>query len=97
MNNKEFISRLSSKSGHTQTDTQTLVKNIIETMSQAFENGDIVSLNDLGSFEIKKRLERIVINPTTGNRMLVPPKLVLNFKPCSSVKERLKGGNTNNE
>ena len=35
-----------------------------------------------------------MVNPSTGQRMLIPPKLVLNFKPNSSWKERLKNGGT---
>ena len=45
-----------------------------------------------GTFEVKKRLERILVNPGTGQRMLVPPKLVLGFKPIAAIKESLKKG-----
>ena len=30
---------------------------------------------------MKKRMERVVVNPTTKKRQLVPPKLVLGFRP----------------
>lgn len=90
MNNKEFISALSKKSGMKLEDTQnmvyTTVQAIIDTMCQA----ETVSLSGLGSFDVKKRMERIITNPGTGLKMLVPPKLVANFKPVSSVKEKLK-------
>ena len=43
-------------------------------------------------FEIKKKLERIMVNPSTQQRMLVPPKLVLNFKPAPTLKEKVKKG-----
>ena len=33
-----------------------------------------------------------MVNPSTGQRMLVPPKLVLNFKPNQTLKTQLKGG-----
>ena len=58
----------------------------------AFDNGESVSVAGFGSFEVKKRLERIMVNPSTGQRMIVPPKLVLNFKPAASIKEELKKG-----
>ncbi len=61
-------------------------------MSMAFDNGESVSVAGFGSFEVKKRLERIMVNPSTGQRMIVPPKLVLNFKPAASIKEELKKG-----
>ena len=35
-----------------------------------------------------------LLNPGTGKRQLVPPKLVLNFKPVASLKAQIKkGGN----
>ena len=43
-------------------------------------------------FETKKKMERVIVNPSTGQRMLVPPKLVLNFKPNQTWKDKLKGG-----
>ena len=61
-------------------------------MSMAFDNGESVSVAGFGSFEVKKRLERIMVNPSTGQRMIVPPKLVLNFKPAASIKDELKKG-----
>ena len=47
---------------------------------------------NFGTFEVKKKLERIMVNPSTGQRMLVPPKLVLNFKLNANWKERVKNG-----
>ena len=61
-------------------------------MGDAFEGGENVALSGFGSFEVKKRMERVVINPVTGLKMLVPPKLVLGFKPIAAIKEKLKNG-----
>ena len=92
MNNKGFIAELSRRTGFTQDDTQKMVGTIIDAMNDAFQRGDVVSVPRFGTFEVKKRLERIVINPGTKQRMLVPPKLVLSFKPIASIKEKLKKG-----
>lgn len=69
-----------------------MVGTVIDAMNDAFQRGDVVFLPKFGTFEVKKRLERIVINPGTKQRMLVPPKLVLGFKPIASIKEKLKKG-----
>ena len=90
MNNKDYISELARRSGYTQSDTQRMVNTFIECMGKAFEEGDAVQVNGFGTFEVKKRLERIVVNPGTQQRMLVPSKLVLNFKPVTALKEILK-------
>ncbi len=92
MNNKEFIAELAQRCGYTQSVTQTFVRQVLDEMAICFDEGNTVSIQGFGSFEVKKRMERIVINPATQQRMLVPPKLVLNFKPTASIKERLKNG-----
>ena len=92
MNNKEFIAELASRTGFSAKDTQTLVNNIVNAMGDAFQEDNAVLVPNFGVFETKKKMERIMVNPASGQRMLVPPKLVLNFKPNQTLKEKLKGG-----
>ena len=92
MNNKEFIAKLSEQSGFSLEDTQKMVRTVINAMSKNFGEGESVYINGFGTFEVKKRLERLMTNPSTGQKMLVPPKLVLNFKPSASVKDKVKNG-----
>lgn len=97
MNNKDYIAELARQTGYSQEDTQKLVRKVIDSMIVKFEEGDSVSIPNFGTFEVKKRMERVVVNPTTKKRQLVPPKLVLAFHPTSAVKERLKNGGENYE
>jgi DNA-binding protein HU-beta/integration host factor subunit alpha len=92
MNNKEFIAELAERTGYGMKDTQKLVNNIINAMGDAFQEDNAVLVPNFGIFEAKKKLERVIVNPATQQRMLVPPKLVLNFKPNQSWKDKLKGG-----
>lgn len=97
MNNKEFVAELAQVSGYSQVDTQKLVRKVIDAMIVQFEEGEAVTIPDFGTFEVKKRLERVVVNPQTKKSQLVPPKLVLAFRPVSAVKEMLKNGGDDNE
>lgn len=94
MNNKEFIAELAQRTGYSTDDAQKLVNRVVETMGDSFQNDDAVQVPTFGSFEVKKKLERVMVNPSTGQRMLVPPKLVLTFKPNVNWKERIKNGGT---
>lgn len=94
MNNKEYIAELAQKAGYTQDDTKRLVRNVIDAMIAEFENGDSIAIPGFGTFEIRKRLERMIVNPQTKKRQLVPPKLILNFRPFAAMKELL---NTNGD
>lgn len=94
MNNKDFILELAQRTGYSAEDTQTMVNKVVETMGDSFQNDDSVVVPTFGTFEVKKKLERVMVNPSTGQRMLVPPKLVLTFKPNVNWKERIKNGGT---
>ena len=87
MNNKEYIAELSRHTGFSQDDTQRMVRCVVEGMSQKFDEGIGVSISNFGVFEIKKRMERIVVNPSSGQRMLVPPKIIVTFKAETSARK----------
>ena len=61
-------------------------------MSDTFLEDNAVFVQNFGVFEVKKKMERIMVNPSTGLRMLVPPKLVLSFRPNAMWKDKLKNG-----
>ncbi|MBQ9672380.1 MAG: HU family DNA-binding protein [Prevotella sp.] len=92
MNNKEFVAELSRRMGYKNEKTQRLLQNVLNSMGDRFLEGDALQVPNFGTFEVKKKLERVIVNPTTGQRMLVPPKMVLGFKPYSSWKDKLKNG-----
>lgn len=92
MNNKEFIAALARKSGYKQDDTQNMVRTVVFSIVDKLSDDESVGLSGLGSFEVKKRMERIISNPGTKQKMLVPPKLVVNFKPFATMKDRIKEG-----
>ncbi len=92
MTNKDFILELAEQTGYSPEDTQKMVNVIVETMGDIFQEGNMVLVPSFGTFEVKKKMERVMVNPSTGQRMLVPPKLVLNFKPNANWKEQIKNG-----
>ncbi len=92
MNNKEFIAELAERTGYSPKDTQKLASNLIDAMGDAFQEDNSILVPNFGVFETKKKMERVMVSPSTGQRMLVPPKLVLSFKPNQTWKDKLKGG-----
>lgn len=89
MNNKEFISELSRKLGYTNKDTSQLVSSVIGVMTQELQDGNNIAIQGFGTFEVKKKLERISINPATQQRMLIPPKLVLDLQTQCNFKRKV--------
>lgn len=89
MNNKEFIGELATKLDMSNKDVQSMISDFITEFSEQLEDDNTLSIQGFGSFEVKKKLERVVVNPVTKQRMLVPPKLVLGFKPSAVLKDKL--------
>lgn len=92
MNHKEFVSTLAQRTSLPAKHTQTLVNHLLAELTARFEEGDALQVQSFGSFEVKKKLERVVVSPNGGHRMLVPPKLTLVFKPSPSMKENIQEG-----
>ena len=90
MNNKDFTSELSKRLGYTLKDTSELISSLLSGMTRQLEEGNVVTIQGFGTFEVKKKAERISINPTSRQRMLVPPKLVLTYRPSTLLKEKFK-------
>ncbi len=90
MNNKEFTSELSKRLGYTQKDTSELISSLLFCMTEQLEEGNAIAIQGFGTFEVKKKVERISVSPITKQRMLVPPKLVLTYKPSILLKEKFK-------
>lgn len=90
MNHKEFIGELSRRLGYTNKDAACLVASLVDIMGEELLEGKTLTFQGFGTFEVKKRLERISVNPVTKQRLLVPPKLTLNYKPSPLLKEKFK-------
>ncbi len=91
MNNKEFINELAARMGFSIAETQRMVTAVVDEAAERLQNGDTLSVTGFGTFDVKKKMERVIINPATQQRMLVPPKLVLDFKAVPRLKDKIKG------
>ena len=86
MVNKDFISELSQRLGYSPTETQKLMNTFVDTLTASLQDENTVSIDGFGTFGVKKKMERIVENPTKKKRMLMPPKIVLTFRDASKSR-----------
>lgn len=88
MNNKEFINALATRTDNSQKNTKQLIDSLVRLLADTLEEGDTLAVQSFGTFEVKKKKERIIVNPSSKQRQLVPPKLAISFKPSSVLKEK---------
>ncbi len=90
MNKRELIAELSKRMGEPQSKIGRILDISTNAIVQAVKHGQSVQLYGLGTFELRKKGDRILVNPSTKRQMIVPPKLTFVFKPGGVYKERIK-------
>ena len=86
----ELIERIAAESPHLyQRDVEIIVNTILGTITAALARGDRVELRGFGMFTVKKRNARTGRNPRNGQRVAVPEKVALAFKPGQDMHRRL--------
>lgn len=90
MNNKEFITRLAKRCGITAAEATANVDAFIGVMTERLKEGDQLNISGFGVVETKMRKERLSVNPKTGQRFLVPPKIQPAFRPSNKLKDKFK-------
>ena len=88
-NNKEFIERLTEKLKTTPEETQDSINALGNAIIEMLDDETLLALKGFGTFEVRKRIERIAVNPATQQKMLIPPKLTISFRPSPTLKERI--------
>ncbi|MDH6311825.1 DNA-binding protein HU-beta [Parabacteroides sp. PFB2-10] len=90
MKNKELVIELSKRLEWTQQEVADMMSALSAVVGDSLVGGDSIYFQGFGQFEVKKKAERITVNPATGKRYLVPPKLVPVFKSGKTMKNKLK-------
>lgn len=90
MDTKQLQETIAKRMGRSGADVAKLMDALISTLKERCGELDSIAVPGFGTFEAKKKLERIVVNPGTGKRMLVPPKITLSFKPSALLKSKIK-------
>lgn len=89
MTKKEIVKDIADILGLTQLKTKEIVQLTFDAIIDTLvANGDHrIELRNFGVFEVKQRAARRARNPRTGERVDVPPKNVVTFKPGKRMEE----------
>lgn len=90
MDNKTFIETLSRRINAGKEETSEMLASFCKVLADTVLEGDSVTFPGFGSFEPRKRLERVAVHPGSGKRMLIPPKISLTFRPSTLLKQKVR-------
>ena len=66
-----------------------IVDAIFATMKSNLQDGRSVRIRNFGAFEVTRRSGRTGVNPASGERMFIPPRTGLTFRPSQTLKSVL--------
>lgn len=90
MTKKEIVKQISDKIGLTQLKTKEIVQLTFDAIVETLLEEKRIELRNFGVFEVKRRKARKARNPRTGQKVSVPPKNVVTFKPGKEMEERVR-------
>lgn len=90
MTKKEIVKTISEEIGLTQLKTKEIVQKTFDAIVETLVADGRIELRNFGVFEVKKRAARKARNPRTGDKVNVPEKFVVTFKPGKEMEERVR-------
>ena len=91
MTKKEIVRSISEDLGMKQLQTREIVQKVLDAILDTLAKEGRVELRNFGVFEVKRRGPRKARNPRSGERVFVPEKFVVTFKPGQNMQERVQG------
>jgi integration host factor subunit beta len=88
---REIVRSISEDLGLTQLETKRIVQKAFEAIMNALVKEGRVELRNFGVFEVKRRGPRKARNPRTGDKVFVPERSVVTFKPGQNMLRRVGG------
>lgn len=90
MTKKEIVKQISDRLDLTQLKTKEIVQQTFDAIVETLLQDGRIELRNFGVFEVKRRKARKARNPKTGEKVDVPPKNVVTFKPGKEMEERVR-------
>ncbi len=87
MTKVELVSKIADKCGSTKKDAEKALTAVIESVTEALQAGDKVSLIGFGTFEVKERAAKEGVNPRTGKKIKIAARKVPTFKAGKALKD----------
>ncbi|MCX7702688.1 MAG: integration host factor subunit beta [Planctomycetota bacterium] len=92
MTKREIVKWVTEKCGISQLLAKEVVQETLDAMVEQIVKEGRLELRNFGVFEVKERKQRVARNPRTGEKVMVPKRKVVTFKPGKIMEARVKKG-----
>jgi DNA-binding protein HU-beta len=87
MNKQELVDAVAAATGESKAATAAALDAILETVTSAVTDGDVVQLIGFGSFSMGARSARVGRNPATGAEIQIPAAKTVKFTAGKAFKD----------
>ena len=87
---KEIISKVAEETGIRSPDVEKVFQKTLDVIISILARGEKIELRNFGVFKVKTRAAMTGRNPRTGEKIPVPPRKVIMFKPGLIMKRKMK-------
>ena len=92
MPKKEIVESVSTDLDIDAEQARKIVQGVLDTILETLATEGRLELRNFGVFEVQRRAARKARNPRTGERVDVPARHTVTFKPGLVVQQRIEGG-----
>ena len=85
---KELVEQVAQHTGADRGETRKLVQAFLDAVVQELNRGNRLEFRDFGVFEVRQRAPRMAQNPKTMEKVKVPAKRSVRFKPGRLMREQ---------
>ena len=89
MTKKEMAHAIAEETNLTQMLVKEIMQRVFDGIIDTLEKEGRIELRNFGVFEVKQRKPRKARNPRTGEKVMVPAKKVVMFKPGLEMEEKV--------
>jgi len=90
MNKNDLIKSIAQSANISKVAAERGLNGMLQTMSNAMEGGERVTLVGFGSFSIVERAPRLGRNPRTGEEVRTPSRRGVKFRPGKELVQRIQ-------
>lgn len=86
LNKKDLARKIAKHGGMKIDDAERFLDSLIEVFRQTMESDEEIILQNMGSFSITERGERLGYNPVSGEQMMFKAKRRVKFVPSGTLR-----------
>ncbi len=91
MNKGDLVKVIADAAGVTNAKASETLSAVLEGIRKTLKKGEKVTLIGFGTFSTKKRAKRDGRNPSTGAKIKIPAKTLVNFKAGKDLSDAVNG------